>query len=82
MASKTTSTYAQLTSREIWHTWLSSITDLALNYDVWKYVDPEWIEEVPKPITDDTTHTGLQKINEHISSTVSQEFQIIYAGYL
>ena len=59
MASESTSTYAQLTSRETWHTWLSSITDLALNFDVWKYVDPEGTEEVPRPLTDNIIRTGL-----------------------
>ncbi|KAF1986289.1 hypothetical protein K402DRAFT_332658, partial [Aulographum hederae CBS 113979] len=71
--------HSQLTSRDVWQSWIDSITDLALSYDVWKYCDPATTEEAGT-ITNDTIRTGLRKVNERITITVHQKYRIIYAG--
>lgn len=76
--SDTTSQYPKLRSREDWYLWISSITSLGLNYNVWNYIDPEGIDEIPSPITEEITRTGLRKVNERIDMTVHQPLQVIY----
>jgi hypothetical protein len=78
-ADSRTTHYPKLQSREDWQTWIDSIADLATSYDVWKYCDPDAAKQ-PEVVTDDTGRTGLRKVNERITLTIHQKYQVLYAG--
>ncbi|KAF1991663.1 hypothetical protein K402DRAFT_305880, partial [Aulographum hederae CBS 113979] len=69
----------QLTSRDVWQSWIDSIADLAHNYNVWKYCDPATNQDVGI-ITDETIRTGIRKVNERIALTVHLKYRVYYSG--